>query len=224
MMCTCNLHYTDTNSCTSELTCLYDNCRISGRRKHPLYVWFPITSCWVNWITTNFIKLQFGSQSSSRAKPRTLSIRHRDQIGKGWCAKTEFRDVSSIMRWNGKVWSSLSIWSLNPSVPLHIVGLLFFCLPYYAADSNAILGGMHRFSLWYPLGPLSSSLWACNTIHSIDLLGRSSHCEFTLLLWPKIGRFHSMAHERMWISVMDQPLWKSQGLLWWHTSYCLYCL
>ena len=109
--------------------CLY-NLRLWVLIKHPFHASFPlITSCWVNWIIKDLIKPLFGSQSSNTVKPCTQSISNRDQIGRGWYTEQEFRDVSSIMHWNGKVWSGLSIWSLNPPVPLHRVGLLFFCLP-----------------------------------------------------------------------------------------------
>lgn len=97
--------------------------------KHPDHASLPlITCCGVNWIIVNLIKLQFGSQSLNKVKLCSLSISSRDQMRKGWCLKPEFWVVSSIMHWNGKVWSGLSIWSLNPLVPLYRVGLLFFCL------------------------------------------------------------------------------------------------
>lgn len=167
--------------------CLY-NLTLRVLIKHSLHASFPlITSCWVNWIIKILIKLQFISQSSNTVKPCILSISSREQIGKGWCAEQEFSDVSSIMRWNGKVWSGLSIWSLNPPVPLHRVGLLFFCLSIlhcrFYCNPLRYAAFQSVWSLW--TAPL---IIASNTIcRSIDFLGSSSHIELAVLLRHKVG-------------------------------------
>lgn len=162
------------------------NLRLQVLMKHPVHASLPlITCCWVNWIIKNLIKLRFGSQSPNQFKFCSLGISTTDQMRKGWCLKPEFWLVSSVMHWNGKVWSGLSIWSLNPLVPLYRVGLLFFCLSilYYRFQCNPLSKAIFQ-QAFFPFGLLSSSLPVCNTRFAIDLLESYAHTELTVLMWP----------------------------------------